>query len=112
MDEGSRNDLLADYKALLLAHLKEIYDEEVRVGVLSSLKAASLLMHLEYESQHLTAEQVVSFEAWAFAKLLKERQGTVMPNFEAFHRKRTRLERKILRPGQKPPREWPPVPPD
>ena len=42
----------------------------------------------------------------AFAERLKNRQGTTIPDFEEFHRKKAELDRKLSTPMTVPKRRW------
>jgi len=90
--------------------IKHFLDERVQNGEITTEQAEKTLEHYAvqvYRSPRdlgisITRPQLTAahFEWLAFATRLKGRQGTVLPDFDAFYHQREELERKAFRPDQ------------
>jgi hypothetical protein len=88
--------LWQQYLELVQKPHKEFLDKKVLAGEMSAEEAARML---RWYSQ-INLEQLIEFARVSFAARLQTRQGTRLPNFEAFYKTRAELDRKTIRPDQ------------
>jgi len=87
-------------RQIRLASIEEFVNHQVVAGRISAEPAARLLRRIQELMENWSKMTAQEFEDWAFAERLATRQGTTIPDFEAFYRKLDELDRKTVRPHQ------------
>jgi len=70
--------------------------EQVRTGLISPERAEKLLERYLNRPE----KPPLSADLWEFARQLKTRQGTILPDYESFYHERNELDRRVFGPDE------------